>query len=191
MERQGCGLIKDLLKLYAAGDISDESVSCIEAHAEDCPQCRMEYGAIKRGIGTKTTSPPRETDKSDAGKTRTIVIVALIVSFPLWLPLLLVLLTLLVAFIACVFVAALVISVVPLVFAAASICSLVVFISALFRTDLTAAVIAFGASLASGGLMLALGLPCIRLCRVLLHLIMLIFSAFMRLITGGSIGTEG
>ena len=41
-----------------------------------------------------------------------------------------------------------------------------------------------------GGLMLALGLPCIRLCRVLLHLIMLIFSAFMRLITGGSIGTE-
>lgn len=190
MERQGCGLIKDLLKLYAAGNISDESVSCIEAHAEDCPQCRMEYSAVKRGICTKSTSAPQETDKSDAGKTRTIVIVALIVTFPLWLPLLLVLLTLLVAFIACVFVAALVISIVPFVFAAASICSLVVFISALFRTDLTAAVIAFGAALASGGLMLALGLPCIRLCRVLLHLIMLIFSAFMRLITGGSIGTE-
>ena len=190
MERQGCGLIKDLLKLYAAGDISDESVSCIEAHAEDCPQCRMEYNAVKRGIGTKSVSLPRDTEKTDSDKTRTIVIVALIVTFPLWLPLLLVLLTLLAAFIACVFVAALVISVVPLVFAAASICSLVVFISALFRTDLPAAVIAFGASLASGGLMLALGLPCIRLCRVLLHLIMLIFSAFMRLITGGSIGTE-
>ena len=63
-------------------------------------------------------------------------------------------------------------------------------LQALFRVDLPAAMVALGASLASGGLMLALGIPCLRLCRLMLHLIALIFAAFMRLITGGDVTEE-
>lgn len=191
MEKQGCGLIKDLLKLYAAGDISEESVSCIEAHAEDCAKCRMEYAAVKRGIATKAVNEAKPKDGPDtASRSRTAIIIAIVATFPVWVPLLLVLLVLLVAFIACVFVAALVVSAVPLAFAAVSLFSAGAFIAALFRVDLSAAMVALGASLASGGLMLALGLPCLRLCRLLLHLIMMIFSAFMRLITGGSVSED-
>lgn len=201
MEKQGCGLIKDLLKLYSAGDITDESISCIEAHAEDCPQCRMKYSAVKRGVGVKEIQPPVKKkiiapSKAEARpeqtekKPRTALIVAIICTFPLWLPLALVLLALLAAFIAAVFVTALVVTALPFAFAAASLFSLVAFVCALFRVDLSAAVIALGASLGTGGLMLALGLPCIRLCRLLLQLISLVFSAFLRLITGGSIGSE-
>ena len=191
MERQGCGLIKDLLKLYVSGDISDESVSCIEAHAEDCPQCRMEYAAVKRGIGTQRSgkAAPKE-ESSPVSRSRIAVIIAIIVTFPLWLPLLLVLLVLLAAFIACVFVAALVISAVPFAFAAMSLFSAGAFIAALFRVDLQAAMVALGASLASGGLMLALGIPCLRLCQLMLHLITLVFAAFLRLISGGSATEE-
>ena len=191
MEKQGCGLIKDLLKLYVAGNISGESVSCIEAHSEDCPQCRMAYAAAKRGLTPKEANAAAPEEKPDtATRSRTAIIIAIVLTFPVWLPLLLVLIVLLGAFIACIFVASLVISLVPLAFAATSLFSAGAFIAALFRVDLPAAMVALGASLVSGGLMLVLGIPCLRLCRLMLHLITLIFAAFMRLITGGDV-TEG
>ena len=191
MEKQGCGLIKDLLRLYAAGSISDESVSCIEAHSEDCPQCRMAYAAVKRGITPKKADAAEPKEENDtSSRSRTAVIIAIVLTFPVWLPLLLVLIVLLAAFIACIFAASLVISLVPVVFAAMTLFSAGAFIAALFRVDLPAAMVALGASLASGGLMLALGIPCLRLCRLMLHLIALIFAAFMRLITGGDVTEE-
>jgi len=189
MEKQGCALTKDLLGLYAQGNISDESVSCIMAHAEDCPQCRMKFEAVKRGIGIKRRE--EEPEESDTGKKgRTAVIIAIAVTFPLWLPLALVLVCLLVCLMAAAILTALVVAVVPLALGAGSLVALVVFFSALFRSDLSAAALAFGGTVAFGGLMLALGYPCMRLSRLTLHLVSLVFSAFMRLITGGSVGAE-
>ena len=44
-----CKVICDLMIVYASGEASPETVSYIEAHLDDCPECREAYEAAQRG----------------------------------------------------------------------------------------------------------------------------------------------
>ena len=44
-----CQVICDLMVVYASGEASPETIAYIEAHLDDCPECREAYEAAQRG----------------------------------------------------------------------------------------------------------------------------------------------
>ncbi len=63
--RTECGIIQDLLPLYADGVCSPESRAAVEQHLEECSECRETY---QRAFGTVPDSPELEPDAVEEGK---------------------------------------------------------------------------------------------------------------------------
>ncbi|MCD2492891.1 zf-HC2 domain-containing protein [Lacrimispora sp. NSJ-141] len=63
--RTECGIIQDLLPLYADGVCSPESKAAIEQHLEECSECRETY---QRAFRTVPDSPELEPDAVEEGK---------------------------------------------------------------------------------------------------------------------------
>lgn len=57
MSEQICGVVRDLLPLYADGAASAESAALVEAHLQGCPACRAELEKLRASLPL-----PAETD---------------------------------------------------------------------------------------------------------------------------------
>ena len=56
---KNCGMIKDLLPLYADDVCSEESRKAVEEHTNSCPDCKAELEKLRKSV---TVSPQKDAD---------------------------------------------------------------------------------------------------------------------------------
>lgn len=59
-----CELIRDLLPLYVDGICSKESARVVEAHLDECAECKKQYEAMRKG-GTETGKVEKDVKLAD------------------------------------------------------------------------------------------------------------------------------
>lgn len=83
-----CGIIKDLLPLYAEGIAGDDTVEFVEKHLKTCEACRQEYELIKepqaiepKAVQANTNAAPllKLRRKMRTKKIQTVAVTALLV----------------------------------------------------------------------------------------------------------------
>ena len=85
MNNLSCGVIQDLLPLYAEGLCGEESRAAVAAHVKDCDACRGQLDALKREVAPApeaTAVPVRKlAQKLKRQRLRLAVLVAALVCF--------------------------------------------------------------------------------------------------------------
>ena len=61
MNKLDCPIVRDLLPLYVDQAVSPETAQAVDAHLEDCPDCRREYESLTAHL---PETLPEETDTS-------------------------------------------------------------------------------------------------------------------------------
>ena len=82
-----CGVIADLLPLYAEGLTGGESTALVEEHLADCPDCRRKLGELKQpGMKTDDGAGALRAVKKDIRirRLQTALLAALLVFLPLF-----------------------------------------------------------------------------------------------------------
>ncbi|MDD4125476.1 MAG: zf-HC2 domain-containing protein [Eubacteriales bacterium] len=86
MSEINCGIIRDLLPLYAENMLGEDSRKTVEEHLASCGECREKYEQMTRKVAVPEIA--NEEEAKPLKKFRFHVLFN-IIGFPLWLPLLL------------------------------------------------------------------------------------------------------
>jgi len=75
-----CGLVRDLLPLYADGVLGEESGSLVEAHLPECPPCASELESLRTPVPVKKTSARKSLKATRRKLAAGLAVFALLVS---------------------------------------------------------------------------------------------------------------
>jgi len=157
-----CGVVLDLLPLYAEGMLGDESKEAVTEHLKSCEACGTRYREMTRRVPVEAE---KNLEQAKPLRRFRFHMLLNILGFPLWLPLLLTALAVTVTLYLCVWVAVITLWCVPL---SLSVCSLASVVGALgsFMQGMTGNGFFFLGCMAGGtGLAVLSFFPCLWLSK--------------------------
>jgi len=191
MEELNCAVTSDLLPLYLEKLVSPETKGLVERHLEGCPACREKFARME----TEVPGVAEENLKQAAPLKRVYGRLALIIlSFPIWFPLLVTLVVLVLTLYVCLWAVLLCLWCVPLSFACAAVAAPLAGWMGISVAGAPLGLSAFGgaagymvrigAFLTCGGLAVLSGYGCWWLTRQVLRFSRWLFQWLWGLVTG-------